>query len=60
MLSNVYISTKINVYGQVFGIARFSNAQDLDKLKKALNNIYFGESRVNVKLDQFDSVGRIY
>ena len=41
ILSYVYVSRFRNVCGQRFGFAKFLKVRDVEKLKKALNNVFF-------------------
>nr|ABN08666.1 RNA-binding region RNP-1 (RNA recognition motif) [Medicago truncatula] len=58
ILSDVYLSRFRNVRGQRFGFAKFLKVRDVEKLKKALNNVSFWDRRLfaNVaKFDRFDA-----
>jgi len=56
MLDDVYVARKCNVNGQVYGFVQFSNVKDVDKLSKALNNVWFGQFHVVEKVAQFDRI----
>ena len=40
-----------------FGFVRYGNVRDVDKLLKALNNVWFGDCRVVAKVASFDRLG---
>ena len=46
MLEEVFVPNKLNMYGAAYGFVRFSNVRDVDKLLRAVNNVYFGHMRV--------------
>lgn len=54
VLTDVYVSRNCNSRGQVFGFARFSKVRDVDKLKKALNNIYIRDFSLFFNIARFD------
>jgi len=45
ILEDVYLARKRNVNGGLFGFVRFCKVRDVDKLLKALNNVWFGTVR---------------
>jgi len=57
MMEDVYLAKKRNVNGGVFGFVRYGNVRDVDKLLKALNNVWFGDFRVIAKVASFDRFG---
>lgn len=54
ILSDVYISRHRNVRGQTYDFVRFANVCNVEKLTKALNNVYFGDFRLFVNVEKFD------
>jgi len=54
---DVYLACKRNVNGGVFGFVRYGNVKDVDKLLKAVNNVWFGDWRVVAKASSFDRFG---
>lgn len=40
---DVYLASKRNVNGGAFGFVRYSKVKDVEKLLKALNNVWFGD-----------------
>lgn len=54
ILSDVYLSRFRNVRGQRFGFAKFSKVRDVEKLKKALNNVVFWDLRLFANVAKFD------
>lgn len=54
MLEEVFVANNRNRFGQVFGFVRYAKVRDVDKLLKALNNVCFGQYRVNAVLARFD------
>ena len=57
MMEDVYLAKKRNVNGGVFGFVRYGNVRDVEKLLKALNNVWFGDFRVVAKVASFDRFG---
>ena len=57
MMEDVYLARKRNVNGGVFGFVRYGNVKDVDKLLKAVNNVWFGDWRVVAKVATFDRYG---
>jgi len=57
IMEDVYLAKKRNVNGGVFGFVRYGNVKDVDKLLKALNNVWFGDYRVVAKVASFDRFG---
>jgi len=57
ILEDVYLARKRNVNGRLFGFVRFCKVRDVDKLLKALNNVWFGDCRVVAKVASFDRFG---
>ena len=51
------IGSNKNMNGDVYGFVRYSKVRDVDKLLKALNNVYFGQYHVCTKLARFDKRG---
>ena len=51
------MARKRNVNGARFGFVRFSKVKDLDKLLKAVNNVWFGDCQVVAKVSSFDRFG---
>ena len=51
------MAKKRNVNGGVFGFVRYGNVRDVEKLLKALNNVWFGDYRVVAKVASFDRFG---
>ena len=57
IMEDIYLAKKRNVNGAVFGFVRYSNVKDLDKLLKAVNNIWFGDFKVVAKVSAYDRYG---
>ena len=57
MMEDVYLAKKQNANGGVFGFVRYGNVKDVDKLLKAVNNVWFGDWRVVAKVASFDRFG---
>jgi len=57
IMEDIYLAKKRNVNGVVFGFVRYSNVKDLDKLLKAVNNIWFGDFKVVAKVSAYDRYG---
>jgi len=57
MLEDVYLARKRNVNGGFFGFVHFCKVRDVDKLLKALNNVWFGDCKVVAKVASFDRFG---
>jgi len=57
MMEDVYLAKKRNANGGVFGFVRYDNVKDVDKLLKAVNNVWFGDWRVVAKVASFDRFG---
>jgi len=57
IMEDVYWARKRNVNGARFGFVRFSKVKDLDKLLKAVNNVWFGDCKVVAKVSSFDRSG---
>jgi len=57
MMEDVYLAKKRNMNRGVFGFVRYGNVRDVDKLLKALNNVWFGDFRVVAKVASFDRFG---
>jgi len=56
-MEDIYLAKKRNVNGAVFGFVRYSNVKDVDKLLKAVNNIWFGDCKVVAKVSVYDRFG---
>ncbi|GAU15594.1 hypothetical protein TSUD_108530 [Trifolium subterraneum] len=54
MLEDIYVASKRNIYGEVYGFVKFSNVKNVNKLTKALNDVCFGNYRVHASLARFD------
>lgn len=49
-----------NARGQLFGLAQFANVRDMEKLSKALNNVYFAYYKMYANVarhDRFEKFG---
>ena len=57
IMEDVYLAKKRNVNGGVFGFVRYAKVLNVDKLLKALNNVWFGDWRVVAKVASFDMFG---
>jgi len=57
IMEDVYLARKRNVNGAKFGFVRFSKVKDIDKLLKAVNNVWFGDCKVVAKVSSFDRFG---
>jgi len=54
ILEEVFVASKHNMHGEVYGFVRYSKVRDIDKLLKAVNNEHFGQYRVIAMLARFD------
>ena len=54
IVSDVYLSRFRNVRGQRFGFAKFLKVRDIDKLKKAIKNVFFRDFRLFANVAKFD------
>ena len=57
MLEDVYLARKRNANGGAFGFVRYGKVKDVDKLLKALNNVWFGDWKVVAKVANFAKSG---
>ena len=57
IMEDVYLARKRNVNGANFGFVRYSNVKDVDKLLKAVNNVWFGDYKVVAKVSSYDRYG---
>jgi hypothetical protein len=57
IMEDVYLARKRNVNGGAFGFVRYGKVKDVNKLLKALNNVWFGDWRVVAKVASFDRFG---
>jgi hypothetical protein len=57
MMEDVYLARKRNVNDGIFGFVCFCKVCDVDKFLKALNNVWFGDCKVVVKVASFDRFG---
>jgi hypothetical protein len=57
-MEDVYLARKRNVNGGVFGFVRYSKVKDVEKLLKAINNVWFGDWKVVAKVASFDRFGK--
>lgn len=57
IMEDVYLAKKRNINSGVFGFGRYSKVKDVDKLLKALNNVWFGDCKVVAKVASFDRFG---
>jgi hypothetical protein len=57
IMEDVYLAKKHNVIRAVFGFVRYSKVKDIDKLLKAVNNVWFGDCKVMAKVSSFDQFG---
>ena len=57
IMEDVYLARKRNVNGANFGFVRYSKVKDVDKLLKAVNNVWFGDYKVVVKVSSYDRYG---
>ena len=57
IMEDVYLAKKRNVNGGVFGFVRYGKVMNVEKLLKALNNVWFGDCRVVAKVASFDRFG---
>ena len=53
IMEDVYLARKRNVNGGAFGFVRYGKVKDVDKLLKALNNVWFGDWKVVAKVVSF-------
>jgi hypothetical protein len=49
IMEDVYLARKRNVNGGAFGFVRYAKVKDVEKLLKALNNVWFGDWKVVAK-----------
>ncbi|PNX75614.1 putative sulfate transporter, partial [Trifolium pratense] len=54
ILEDVYVAKKRNKYGQPYGFVKFSNVKNVSKMTNALNNVWFGNFRVNASVAMFE------
>ncbi|MCH79282.1 cysteine-rich receptor-like protein kinase [Trifolium medium] len=54
ILEDVYVPSKRNIHGEVYGFVKFSNVKDVEKMVKALNAVCFGQYRVHARVARFD------
>lgn len=59
MTEDVYLARKYNVNGGVFSFVRYCKVRYVDRLLKALNNVWFGDWRVVAKVSSFDRFGNM-
>lgn len=57
ILEDVYLARKRNVNGGAFGFVRYGKVKDVEKLLKALNNVWFGDWKVVAKVASFGRNG---
>ena len=57
IMEDIYLARKRNVNGGVFGFVRYCKVRDVDKLLRALNNVWFGDCKVVAKVASFDRYG---
>ena len=57
IMEDVYLARKRNVNGALFGFVRYSKVKDISKLLKAVNNVWFGDWKVEAKVSNFDRFG---
>lgn len=57
IMEDVYLARKRNVNGVVFGFVCYAKVKDIDKLLKAVNNVWFGDCEVVAKVSCFDRFG---
>lgn len=55
---DVYLARKRNVNGGASGLVTYSKVKDVEKLLKALNNVWFGDWKVVAKVASFDRFGK--
>ena len=58
IMEDVYLARKRNVNGGAFGFVRYCKVRDVEKLLKALNNVWFRDWRVVAKVASFDRFGK--
>ena len=57
IMEDIYLARKRNVNGAVFGFVRYSKVKDVDKLLKAVNNVWLGDYKVVAKVSTYDRNG---
>lgn len=57
IMENVYLAQKRNVNGGVFSFVCFGKVKDVEKLLKALNNVWFGDWKVVSKVANVGRTG---
>jgi hypothetical protein len=57
IMEDVYLARKRNVNGALFDFVRYAKVKDVEKLLKAVNNVWFGECKVVAKVSSFDRYG---
>ena len=60
IMDDVYLARKRNVNGGMFGFVRYCKVKDVDKLLKALNNVWFGDCKVVAKVASFDRLRKLW
>ena len=58
IMEDVYLARKRNVNEDAFGFVRYVKVKDVEKLLKALNNVWFGDWGVVAKVATFDRFGK--
>ena len=59
ILSDVYVAQNRNGHGRTYGFMRFIHVKNVEKLKKALNNVYLGLNKVWANVARFDRFGEV-
>jgi len=54
MLEEVFVPSRQNVHGELYGFVQFSKVKDVGKLLKVVNVVCFGHFRVRAKVARFD------
>jgi len=53
IMEDVYLARKRNANGGAFGFVRYCKSKDIEKLLKAVNNVWFGDWKVVAKVASF-------
>lgn len=59
IMEDVYLARKRNVNGGVFGFVRYRKVKDVEKLLRAINNVWFGDWKVVAKVASFYRFGKV-
>jgi len=57
ILAYVYVTRNHNVRGHIFGFVKFIKVRDVDKLNRALNNVFFRDNCLFAKVSKYYRFG---